>query len=379
MTNSMTNSAAKQPYESNHFEVNMKQTKFSILRNITVILMIVLSASLVTGCGEATSNAKEEPPVALVPVNVSKAVAGNIDAAYGSTAVLEAAEEARVLARQAGVVVSLNVEEGDLVEAGQILAQLETDQLGLKLRQAEAQLKQFENDLQRNQKIYQQNLISSEAFERIKFQYEAQKAQTELARLNLEHATIRAPISGIIANRYIKVGNMLKTNQDAFHITDMSTLHAVIHLPESEKADLQSGQVAHLKVSSYDQVFTGSIERISPVVDRDTGTIRVTVAISEHDKLLRPGMFSRVGVIYDTHEDAILIPKTALVSQDNEYFVFTVTEGKANKTTVEVGFSDAQNIEITNGINVDDLVITMGQRNLRDQADIEIIEAVAAR
>ncbi|NNJ72681.1 MAG: efflux RND transporter periplasmic adaptor subunit, partial [Enterobacterales bacterium] len=319
----------------------MKQANINYLRNITTCLLILVSASLATGCGEATSNATEEPIVALVPVNVSKVVVGNIDAAYGATAVLEAAEEARVIARQAGVVLSLNVEEGDYVSAGQVLAQVETEQLELQLRQAEAQLKQFENDLQRNDKLFQQNLVSSETYEKSKFQYQAQKARTDLAKLNLEHATIRAPISGIIANRYIKLGNMLTANEDAFHITDMTTLHAVIHIPESEKAELKTGQVAFINVSSHDEVFTGIIERISPIVDRNTGSIRVTVAVRDHNNTLRPGMFTRIGVIYDSHKDTVLIPKDALVTQDNDFFVYTVSDGKANKTLVETGFSDA--------------------------------------
>ena len=148
---------------------------------------------------------------------------------------------------------------------------------------------------------------------------------------------------------------------------------------KSEKAELQADQVAFVKVASRDEPYIGSIERISPIVDRDTGTIRVTVAINKHGNGLRPGMFSRVGIIYDRHENTVLIPKQALVTQDNEFFVYTATDGKANKIVVQTGFSDAQNIEILDGIEIDDLVITMGQRNLKDQADIEIIEAVAAR
>lgn len=357
----------------------MKQNKLNYLRNITASVLIIISVAALTGCGGSTSNAEEEAAVALIPVNVTRAISGDIDAAYGSTAVLEAAEEALVLARQTGVIVSLNVEEGDYVTAGQVLAQMETEQLELRLTEADAQLKQLANELQRNKKLYAKNLVSSETYERVKFQYDAQKAQTDLARLNLDYATITAPISGVIANRYIKVGNMLRPNQQAFHITDMSTLHAVIHLPESEKAELKTGQTAYVSVSSSERPYTATIDRISPVVDSDTGTIRVTVAIRGHDSGLRPGMFSRIGVIYDTHEDTVLVPKSALITQDNEYFVFTAREGKASKIMVETGFSDSDNIEILEGVTVDDLVVTMGQRNLKDQADIEIIEAVAAR
>ena len=340
-------------------------------------LIVVSSIGLLSGCGEAKSQAKEEKVVALVPVQVDPVIIGDIDAAYGSTAVLEAAEESEVTARQAGIVVNIKVEEGDYVEAGQVLAQLETEQLSLELKRAEANLNQLSNELKRQERIYQKNLVSSEAYERVKFEFQAQKAQTDLAKLNLEHATIRAPISGIVANRYIKVGNMLTTNQAAFHITNMSELHAVIHLPESEKAELKPDQLAYIKVASQEAPFVGHIERISPIVDRNTGTIRVTVSVSPEQGLLRPGMFGRVGVIYDSHKSALLIPKQAVVTQDKEAYVYTVVDGKAHKSMVQTGFIDDDNIEILEGVKQHDLVITMGHRNLKDQTEVEVIEAVA--
>lgn len=344
----------------------------SLLATFMVVMMITTS-----GCSESKSEAKEEPAIAMVPVHVDTVSRGDIDAAYGTTAILEAAQEAEVASRQEGVVVKLFVEEGDYVTEGQLLAQLETDQLELELKRAEANLKQLENELARQERIYQKNLVSSEVYERIKFEHQAQKAQTDLARLNLEYASVRAPISGVVANRYIKVGNMLKHNQAAFHITDMAELHAIIHLPESEKADLKKGQTAYLKVSSQEQPIMGHIDRISPIVDKDTGTIRVTVSVRTADTELKPGMFSRVGIIYDTHQDALLIPKQALLTEDNDAYVFTVLDGKAHKTSVTTGFINQDYVEITDGIEQNDLVITVGQRNLRDKTDVEIINTVA--
>jgi RND family efflux transporter MFP subunit len=157
----------------------------------------------------------------------------------------------------------------------------------------------------------------------------------------------------------------------------MSELHAVIHLPESEKAELKADQKAFVKVASSEVPFEGHIERISPIVDKDTGTIRVTVSVSPEQGNLRPGMFTKVGVIYDSHTDTMLIPKQALLTQDNASYVFIVEDGVAHKKQVATGFVNSHQIEITDGLSTNDLVITMGQRNLRDQTQVEVIEAVA--
>jgi len=165
------------------------------IRTLAIVALTASSALAVVGCSDAKSDMKvaEEKPVVTIPVIAKPVSIGAIDAAYGTTASLEAAEEAAVAARVSGIVTQLFVEEGDYVEAGQPLAQQDVEKLNLELKRATANLNQLKNDLQRNKKIYEKNLISSEAYDRIKYQYDAQKAATDLAKLNLEYATPTTP------------------------------------------------------------------------------------------------------------------------------------------------------------------------------------------
>jgi len=226
--------------------------------------------------------------------------------------------------------------------------------------------------------MYQKDLVSSEAYEKIKYQFEAQKAATDLAKLNLQYATIRAPISGVVAKRYIKAGNLLKESEPAFHISDLSELHGVIHIPESEKADLEVGQPARVYVEAANNPFEGEILRISPIVDKDSGTVRVTISLKDQTRVLRPGMFGRVTIVYDTHEMALLVPKASVISQDKDTSVFIIKDGLAHKRTVAIGFSNAEVVEILDGIDKNDMVITAGQRNLKDKLNVELINPVAS-
>ena len=101
------------------------------------------------------------------------------------------------------------------------------------------------NELERNRRIYKKKMVSSDTFERLKFEYAAQKAAYELAQLNARYATIKAPIDGIVSERLIKVGNMVNVNQAVFKITDFDSLHAIIHVPEKELSawfELHSGE-----------------------------------------------------------------------------------------------------------------------------------------
>ena len=351
-----------------------------MVQNTPLKAVIALAASsvlILSACSEAKSNVKIAEEVVTVPVIAEQVSIGAIDAIYGTTASLEAAAEATVASRLSGVVTHILVEEGDYVEAGQVLAQLEVDKLNLELSRATANLNQLANDLQRNKKIYEKGLVSLEAYDRIKYQYEGQKAATDLAKLNLGYATIRAPISGIVAMRYIKEGNLLKQNGSAFHISDLSELHAIIHIPESEKAGLAVGQLAKVMVEAADHPFDGVIQRISPVIDRNTGTIRVTVSLKDNTSTLRPGMFSRVSVIYETHKQAMLVPKNSVLSQDDEVSVYIVEDGIAYKRSVSVGFANSDYVEILAGVEVNDIVITTGQNSLKDESNVELIKQLA--
>ncbi len=194
----------------------------------------------------------------------------------------------------------------------------------------------------------------------------------------MHYTTIRAPISGIITKRYIKEGNLLKDSEPAFHISDLTELHGVIHIPESEKADLEIGQLAKVFVDAAENPFTGKILRISPVVDRESGTIRVTLSLKDKTRVLRPGMFGRVTIIYDTHEMALLVPKSSIISQDDNISVFIIKDGLAHKRDVSTGFNNAEYVEILQGIDKSDMVITAGQRNLKDKLNVEIINPVAS-
>ena len=348
------------------------------IRLLAIMSLIASSAFILSACSEAKSDENIPEEIVTIPVIAEPVSVGSINAAYGTTASLEAAAEAAVTGRVSGIVTKVFVEEGDVVEAGQALAQLDVEKLTLELQQASAKLNQAKNNLERNKKVFAKGLVSSEIYDRVKFEYAAQKAATDLAKLNFEHATIRASISGVIAVRYIKEGNLVQQNETAFHITDLSEIHAIIHIPESEKAGLAAGQLANVYVEASTQPFVGTVKRISPIIDKDSGTIRVTVSLKDETAVLRPGMFSKVSIIYDTHQQAILVPKDSILSEDAEMSVYVVMDGIAHKRLVTIGFSDSQSVEIIAGVKANEMVITTGQRNLRDEAAVEIIGAVAS-
>jgi membrane fusion protein (multidrug efflux system) len=328
------------------------------------------------GCGgDSIANAQEKKKEEeAIPVEVTTVIKGDISAYFTGTASLEAEGEAKVVAKVGGVVKDILVEEGDRVKAGQVLAQLDDEKLVLDLAEARARLMQLESEFKRNQQLHQKRIVSTEVFERVKSDFEMQKAKVGMAKLMKDYASIRAPIGGVVAERMIKKGNMLPQNEACFKITDFDPLLAVLHVPEKEMSKLKKEQTAVLSVDALPNAeFSGKIERISPVVDPGTGTFKVTVTVTDKKRILKPGMFSRVRIVYDRHIDTLLLPKDAVLIEGNESVVFVVTDKKVQRKIVEIGYINTTHMEIKSGLKAGDTVVQTGIGGLKDGSKVEVL------
>lgn len=343
---------------------------------------LIASTTLLTGCGaaEATDNAEKpaEELVITIPVETQAVTKGTIASTYQSTAILEAKEEAFVVARASGIIEEILVEEGDYVEKGQVLAQLDKKRYELNLAKARADMKGVEQELAKVNKVYSQKLVSDDTFDKLTAQYESAKAMLRLAELDLKETTITAPISGYIAERNAKVGNLTESFQRErmFHIVQQKELQGIVYLPESELPHIKKNQQATLKISALgDEQVSAYVERVSPVIDSETGTFKVTLRVPNHDEMLKAGMFSEVAINYATHEMATLLPRRALVSIDNKASVFVIKDGVAHKVEITTGFEDGDKIEVLSGLNGEETVVTTGHQNLKDESPVEVVNS----
>ena len=336
---------------------------------------LFLLSVLLLGCGsEAKSTPDEDAPPAL-PVDVALVERGRATAQLSSTAALEAEDEATVVARTDGVVEQILVEEGQYVQAGHPLARLDDERLALEVQRAEATLQRLKRTFERTQTMYDKQFVSRETFDQARSDYETQTVATDLARLELAYTTIRAPISGWVSARHVKSGNMVRTHDPVFDITNLDPLRAELHVPERELAKLKEDQPATLTFDALpDRSFPGRVALISPVVDPETGTFKVTVEVRDRTRTIKPGMFARVQIQYDEHVDALLVPKAAIVEEDDAVNVFVVKDSVARQRAVTTGYSNGDRIEITDGLADGEQVVVSGQTALRDSATVQIIQ-----
>ncbi len=342
---------------------------------LSLCLLLTLSGFFISCGKDGEAKDKEQEDVVLIPVEVSRVSTDDISALLTGTATLEAEEEAEVVAKTSEIVIEILVEEGMPVKKGQVLARLENKMLAIEVQQAQADINKLENDFNRNKELFGKNLISKEEFQNVRFQYEAQKALFDKAKLNLEYTSIKAPISGVIAARYIKNGNMVNLNQPVFKIVNFNPLIALLYVPEVDIHKIKPGQKAEISLDATNgTAYQGSVWRISPIVDPESGTVKVTVAVKDEYGALKPGMFARVKIIYDTHENSLLIPKHAVLSEDGNETVFVIKDSTAIRQIVETGYSNDRYFEIISGLSPGDQVVVVGQNGLKDSSKVEIIQ-----
>ena len=231
---------------------------------------------------DTTAAAKKKKAPEGVPVKVHHVQQGSISSYMLYNAKVEAEETVDVYAHGSGLVKRVLAEEGDRVKVGQVLVHLVDHQL--KLAEAEAQVayRKLESNFKRRKEIYSRNLLSKEEYERDEFDLEQARIRWQRAQLDLDHASVRSPISGIVAERIVKLGDRIGPTSKLYVLVNLKSLISRAHIPGSELPNISVGQQARITTDLIPDVdFPGRIIRISPVIDPNSGTFRVTLAIDD--------------------------------------------------------------------------------------------------
>lgn len=357
---------------------------FTSNRTKSLILLVAFSL-LLAGCGgkpddsgdksetQNASKTKEEKTTEAVPVEVVTVKAQTVNSSYAGTANLDAPNEAQVVAKSSGVLVSQIAEEGDYVKQGQVMARIDPARAILEVQRNQATVNKLTNNYNRAQKLLTQNLISTEANDQIRFDLESAKASLNLAKLELSYTNVIAPISGVVAQRMVKQGNLVTLNSPVYRIVNTQYLEAVMNVPEREMALIKAGMPVAMTVDAIPgETFQGKVDRVSPVMDAGSGTFRVTCVFTGN-QVLRAGMFGRFEIMFDSRENVLTIPRIAILEDESEPAVYIARNKKAIRTVIKTGYSNGELIEVTNGLKAGDQVITAGKVAVRNGTLVNLI------
>ncbi|PJJ96038.1 efflux transporter periplasmic adaptor subunit [Lysobacteraceae bacterium NML03-0222] len=355
-----------------------KRISHPSLLALSVALSLALAACSQGPSAEGNKDGEAETKTEAVVVETATVARRNLSASHVGTAALEARAEAQVAAKTSGVALQVLAEEGQAVRAGQPLARLDGARASLQVAQTNAQVAKLEANYRRAAQLAEQQLVSANDVDQLRFDLQNARAANQMARLELSYTTVQAPISGVIASKSIKPGNFVQINSPVFRIVDTSRLEATLNVPEREIDRIKQGQLVVLHVDALPgRSFTGQVERIAPVVDAGSGTFRVIAGFAGEGSL-QPGMFGRLSIQYEQRLQVPAIPRSALLDESGEASVYVVRDGKAERVVIETGHSEDGYLEVRKGLAVGDQVVIAGKSALREGSPVQVIGTTTA-
>lgn len=366
-------------------------------QTISKVFVLVLAAFFLFACtAKVEEEGSGEVARGAAPVKVTDVKRQQISEKIYYTGLIEARERIIITPEVSGKIAKINVEEGDRVRKGDVLAELDTRTVGLQLQQAEAGMAVAQanyNDAQRNmermERLRDENAVSEQQYEKVKLAFESAEAQLkqskaalDLAEHSLDVSIMTAPFSGVIASKNAEVGDIINPMMGGSNsmaggvltLVDFSAVKINIQVSLEDVVRIKKGQKASLTVTTFsDKVFPGKVTVVNMAADPASKKFGVEVQLPNPDLLLRPNIFGEVVLEVSTHEDALVIPQNSVVEDS---YVFVAEDGRAVKKKIVIGLQNTTLLEVLQGLDEGESVIVEGNYGLEDGAEIEVSEVI---
>ena len=341
----------------------MKYIKFSI---ITLAV-----AAMMTACGskDTSTTTTGQPAEKAVPVvSVITAQAEDVDVTNTFTSNIEPYATNNIVSQTAGRIVSINVEVGDKVRKGQLLAKMDD----VNLTKTRLQYVNDSTELGRLTELYKIGAISQAEYDMAKLSLNVTKKTYE----NLaENTYLRSPINGVVTARNYDKGDMYSMAQPIFVVEQIQPVKMLVNISESLFTQVHKGMEFDIAVDAYpNEVFKGTVNLLYPTINSATHTFPVEVICQNADQRLRPGMFARVTATFGTNHN-VVVPDVAVVKQQGsgEHFIYVLNaDNTVTYTKVELGRRLGSRYEIVSGIKEGDKVVTEGQVRLKNGVSVTV-------
>ncbi len=348
----------------------------ALLSHFDVITLPGSTAQADDGSPKKERKDKDDKPEEVpVPVELAVAELRPLAAYYRASSVLEADRHVELVSKVQGRVQRVLVEEGDWVKQGQVLAELENDRERVQVRQAELKFEEQARELERRKSLLEKNLVTEEQFEATRGTHDLAVTERDLAKIALEETMIKASFDGQVTERKIVPGQHVSMAQPLFTLVDFDPLRVRIHLPESIARRVSPGDEVLVSVDALEESIPAVVERVAPVVDPSTSTVRLTLLMKGGRGEALVGGFVKVRITTDTKTEALSVPKLALVEEGGLRSVFVADGDSSRKVEVRTGLSDEESVEVLDGLRRGDFVVTMGQGGLRGGSKLEVLNA----
>ncbi len=339
---------------------------------------LAVSAALVGCQGDESQQARpggaSGPPTKVVAKTLESRRLIDAIEALGTA---RANESIEIKPRIASIVTRIGFSEGELVQPGDLLVELENSEIRANLAVAEASLSESRSIYNRSEALIDTRVISESELEQLAAAMQVDAATVEAARARLENTYIRAPFAGRVGLRRVSPGGFVDTNTVITTLDDTGTIKLDFTIPETFLAAVSEGMAIAADSLVYpERVFTGTVDSIDTRLDPVSRSVQVRAVMPNPDGVLKPGMFLTVDLERD-RGNAIVAPEEAIVPEGDRQYVYLIENGVARKQAVELGRRVPGAVVLLTGASAGDLVVTEGTQKVRDGMPVEIVNIPA--
>ncbi|WP_447975182.1 efflux RND transporter periplasmic adaptor subunit [Nitrospira sp. Kam-Ns4a] len=350
---------------------------------VATVLLLVAAVPVLMNLGREGAEAppaaqsvqaSTKPPTFAMPVEVAAVTVGRVTEAANAVGTLQANESVMIRPEIPGRVTRINFREGQQVEQGMVLFELDSTELEAELAQAAASLEIARLNYERAQKLIVNDNVSQQEHDQAATTFKSAQANYKLYQERLAKTRIVAPFAGYLGHRRISPGDYVQAGRDLVNLEDLSVLKIDFRIPETLFSRLRVGQRVEVAVDAFPgQVFEGRVYSMDPRVDEVTRTVPVRARIPNPQARLRPGMFASLRLVLGVIESALLIPEEAVVPHQEQTFVFRVADGLAKQTEVKLGVRERGVVQVVSGLDAGDQVIKAGLQKIRDGMPVQAV------
>lgn len=310
------------------------------------------------------------------PVMVAKVSREKLDDNLSLVGTTYGMSEVIVSSETQGRVISVNFDIGDNISAGKVLAQVDDELKKASLMNAEANYNKTKKDYERYEKLFQEKSVNEVQLEQSKLAYKIAESQYIIAKRQLNDTKINSPVSGVVTMRNIEVGTLINPGSPVASIVNISNLKVKVFVSERDVFKLKTNDKVEVTVNEVypGVIFTGRIKSINVKGD-ETHTYLVEIALPNNStNPLKAGMFARVHFKSTKSDETLVMPRSALVGSVLKPQTYIVKGNIAYLKNIVVGSEAGDKIEVLQGLNENDIVVSNGQINLKDGIKITVVK-----
>ena len=344
---------------------------------IVFTLCLTLAATF-AATEEKKADAGQAKPTGL-PVETAQVTVAPIRDELKATATLNSNESVVITTEISGKVSEISFTDGQKVSKGQVLLQLDQSVLSAERDRAQANLDLSEANIKRAELLLQEQAISERERDEAYAKWRLDEATLRLAEAQLAKTVIRAPFSGLLGLRRVSIGEYMRPGEVIVNLDDIDPIKVDFRVPEIFAHHLQTGQKIQMSVDAMPgEMFDGQVYAIDPQIDVNGRSVLLRAKVEQQDGPLRPGMFGRVNLVLEEKPNALMVPEEALIPKGDQQMVFKVVDGKVVAAEVTTGLRTKGQVEIVQGLEAGETVITAGHIKVRPGMPVMALPAAAA-